>query len=74
MSAEDIVQLPKSFLLLFAANEIDGIWMKLSDELKQDEDIAGFRRCHQHYSISNPDHHEFDGPKPFIKNCSQCQC
>lgn len=73
MKAVDIACFPKTFLLHFAAHQIDEIWSKLPEMMQLDKDVAECRRCRKHYNVVTIDHDEFDTIIPQIKNCGQCK-
>lgn len=66
----DLACLPKSFLLLYCGHLIDQAWPRLPGHMKDDSEIAGYRRCHRHYP-KNGD--VWDGPPQMIKDCYTCQ-
>lgn len=66
MSPKDIAQLPKEFLITFAANSIELAWDKLSEHLKQDSEILLCLRCREHNLIEN-------GIPPLRRDCTQCK-
>ena len=63
LKPEDIACLPKTFLLLYCASEVDCAWFRLPQEFREDPEIAACRRCYKHHSAYNP---------PMIRNCEQC--
>lgn len=65
MTKEDIAFLTKDFILTHASRTIDEVWEKLSEAMRKDEDIAGYRRCRRHSS-------DDDQIIPMIKDCRQC--
>ncbi|XP_043284952.1 uncharacterized protein [Venturia canescens] len=48
LSTADIAQLPKEFIVTFAAYSVDAAWEKLPESLKMDPEVAECRRCREH--------------------------
>lgn len=51
MEPSDIAQLPKEFIVTFAANSIELAWDKLPETLKQDPEVADCLRCREHFPM-----------------------
>ena len=71
MNVEDIVRLPKEFVLKSSDRDIHHIWYKLPDEWRQDPDFLQCRRCYDHFPTGGRT--QIDGPPPMIKNCVTCK-
>lgn len=70
LTTADLACLPKSFLLRYCGRVIDQAWPRLPDHLKNDSEIAGYRKCFRHHNIGEC---QVDGPPPMIKDCHICQ-
>lgn len=66
MEPRDIAQLPKEFIITFAANSVDLAWDKLPESLRQDPEVAECLRCREHFPMENGLF------APMKRECNQC--
>lgn len=62
MEPIDIAQLPKEFIVTFAAHSVDLAWDKLPEFLKNDPEVGECQRCREHA----------DKILPLKRECKQC--
>ena len=66
MEKEDIAQLPREFILNFAAEGIDEAWTKLPEKYRHDEEFLARTKCRFH-------DHADKRVAPMVKDCKLCQ-
>lgn len=64
MEPTDIAELPKEFIVTFAAHSVDLAWDKLSESLRSDPEVAECLRCREHNANSLL--------VPLKRECKQC--
>lgn len=74
MCAKDIAKLPIIAISRFGTTEIESVWDKLSEEQKQHQTIAGWRRCKDHPLNHDDDFGDIVGFLYFsyVKDCIHC--
>ena len=65
MGKEDIVELPRAFILNFAAESIDDAWSKLPEEYRRNFEFLKRVKCRIH-------DHSDKRILPMIKDCKHC--
>lgn len=71
MVPKDMAQLSSDFIQPFAKGDVEDAWEWLSDDMKNDIEIRGFRRCQEHDNSVTGD--VVESLKPLKRGCSQCQ-
>ena len=66
MENEDIAQLPREFILNFAAESIDEAWTKLPQKYRYDEEFLARTKSRFH-------DHTDKRVTPKVKDCKRCQ-
>lgn len=66
MEPEDIAQLPKEFIVTFAAYSVDLAWDKLPEIMKSDPEVLQCLRCHKHTPTN------INVLAPLKRECKQC--
>lgn len=69
MNTEFVKYLPKEFIINYH-EDIESIYHRLPEEMKNDSSILLNMRCSDHYADLNGD--TFDGPNPKRKHCPLC--
>lgn len=71
ISSEFIKHLPKDFIINIH-EDIEGIYDRLPERLKDDEDIKKCLRCDKHFSWRSFCESDWDGKNPKRKDCYFC--
>lgn len=72
MLDEEIACLPKEFVMVFAATEIENIWHRLPRTWQLDEGFQQYLCCWEHDDDAANVGDEYSGRTPMKKYCTQC--
>lgn len=73
ISSDSVKHLPRDFILNYH-EDVDLIFDKLPQNLQNDEEVSGCKRCNKHFQFcKSADSDCWDGKNPKRKNCYFCQ-